>query len=287
MGAVVMVMLFDERGQADTFARKCSVAERAYRLLTEKTDIAPGSIIFDPNILSIATGIDAHDVYARDFIRAVAWIKEHFPLVRVSGGLSNLSFAFRGNNALRKAMHTVFLELAVAAGLDMAIVDPAMEQVSASIPEKAKSVIREALLLENKDGPSARNDLIELAMSGTLDAGAEPVKKTGIDPWRTKEVHERLSEAIIRGEAGFLEQDLQEAHKENAIQLIEGPLMKGMSEVGKLFGEGKLFLPQVVRSARIMKKAVDILRPYLKENGGATATGPRNGGTGYRERGCA
>ncbi|MFO7841362.1 MAG: methionine synthase, partial [Fidelibacterota bacterium] len=271
MGAVVMVMLFDERGQADTFARKCSVAERVYRLLTEKTDIPPESIIVDPNILSIATGIDAHDVYARDFIRAVAWIKEHFPLVKVSGGLSNLSFAFRGNNALRKAMHTVFLELAVEAGLDMAIVDPAMEQASTSIPEKAKAIIREAFLLENNDGPSARNALIGLAMSGTLDAGASPVKKTGIDPWRTKDVHERLSEAIIRGEDSFLDMDLQEANKGNAIQLIEGPLMKGMSEVGKLFGEGRLFLPQVVRSARMMKKAVDFLRPYLKERSGATA----------------
>lgn len=272
MGAVPMVMLFDEQGQADTFARKCSVAQRVYTLLTEKTAIPPEAIIFDPNILSIATGIEEHDFYARDFIRAVKWIKEQYPLVKTSGGLSNLSFAFRGNNPLRKAMHTIFLELAVEAGLDMAIVNPAMEYASADIPDYAKSIIKEALLLEKGDGPAARQALIELAMSGSLKAESGNQKReTKINQWRKKDVRERISEALVRGDDSYLEADLDEAGKENAMGLIEGPLMGGMSNVGVLFGEGKVFLPQVVRSARIMKKAVDILRPYLSEMDDTTA----------------
>ena len=266
MGAAVMVMLFDEHGQADTFAKKCSLAEHAYLLLTEKTKIKPESIIFDPNILSIATGIDEHDLYARDFIRAVKWIKATYPKVKVSGGLSNLSFAFRGNNPLRKAMHTIFLELAVEAGLDMAIVNPAMEMSTAGIPESAKAIIKEALLVEKGDGPATRKALIELAMSGSLkqEAGSEKTEAR-IDKWRTEDVRERLALAMVRGDDSYLEADLDEAGKENAMALIEGPLMGGMSRVGELFGEGKVFLPQVVRSARIMKKAVDIVRPYLIE----------------------
>ncbi|MCD6336980.1 MAG: methionine synthase [Candidatus Marinimicrobia bacterium] len=273
MGAVPMVMLFDEQGQADTFARKCAVARRAYTLLSEKTRIAPESIIFDPNILSIATGIEEHDLYARDFIRAVKWIKEQYPLVKTSGGLSNLSFAFRGNNPLRKAMHTIFLELAVEAGLDMAIVNPAMEYVSADIPESAKAIIKEALLVEKGDGPAARQALIDLAMSGSLDTEVRSRKpEAGIENWRTKDIRERLSEALVRGDDSFLEADLDEAGKDHAMELIEGPLMGGMSKVGVLFGEGKVFLPQVVRSARIMKKAVGILRPYLTEMDDTTAS---------------
>ena len=266
MGAAVMVMLFDEHGQADSFTRKCSVAERAYRLLTEKTAIKPETIIFDPNILSIATGIDEHDLYARDFIRAVKWIKTRFPKVKVSGGLSNLSFAFRGNNPLRKAMHTIFLELAVEAGLDMAIVNPAMEMSTAGIPDKAKAIIKEALLVEKGDGPAARKTLIELAMSGSLDSeGGSRKSEVRSESWRSEKVEERISLALVRGDDSYLADDLTEAGLENALELVEGPLMGGMSRVGELFGEGKVFLPQVVRSARIMKKAVDILRPYLVE----------------------
>jgi 5-methyltetrahydrofolate--homocysteine methyltransferase len=278
MGAAVMVMLFDEHGQADTFARKCSVAERAYKLLTKKTHIAPESIIFDPNILSIATGIDEHDLYARDFIRSVKWIKGRFPKVKISGGLSNLSFAFRGNNPLRKAIHTIFLELAIEAGLDMAIVNPAMEMSTAGIPETAKQIIKEALLIENGDGPTARKALIDLAMSGNLSdprlqtPGLTPqTPDSRIEDWRNKSVEERLSDALIRGDDSYLADDLEEAGKENAMTLIEGPLMGGMSKMGELFGEGKVFLPQVVRSARIMKKAVEILRPYLSEMDDTTA----------------
>ncbi len=263
MGAVPMVMLFDEKGQADTFIRKCSVAQRVYSLLTKKTKIPPQAIIFDPNILSIGTGIEEHDFYARDFIRAVKWIKEQFPLVKVSGGLSNLSFAFRGNNPLRKAMHTLFLELAVEAGLDMAIVNPAMEYASVDIPDSEKAIIKEALLVEKGDGAAARQALIDLAMSGSLKAEAGKQKSIKIDEWRNKDVRKRLSEALVRSDDSYLEADIEEAGKKNAMELIEGPLMQGMSEVGLLFAEGKVFLPQVVRSARIMKKAVDILRPYL------------------------
>ena len=272
MGAAVMVMLFDEHGQADSFSRKCSVAERAYKLLTEKTAIKPESIIFDPNILSIATGIDEHDLYARDFIRAVKWIKTKYPKVKVSGGLSNLSFAFRGNNPLRKAMHTIFLELAVEAGLDMAIVNPAMEMSTAGIPDSAKAIIKEALLVEKGDGPAARKALIELAMSGSLEETRVQSSETGVEEWRQTDVNERLSLAMVRGDDSYLADDLDEAGKENAMALIEGPLMGGMSRVGELFGEGKVFLPQVVRSARIMKKAVDILRPYLIEADESTQT---------------
>ena len=264
MGAVVMIMLFDEQGQADTFERKCAVAERAMTLLSEKTPIAPESIIIDPNILTIATGIEEHDTYARDYIRAIAWINEKYPHAKTSGGLSNLSFSFRGNNPLRKAMHAIFLELAVEAGLDMAIVNPAAEFASSSIPAHAKAIIREALLLEKGDGPKARQDLIELAMSGSLKAEARSKKpESESQKWRKLDVQERLSETLVRGDDAHLEADLQEAGMENAMKLIEGPLMGGMGKLGELFGEGKVFLPQVVRSARIMKKAVDMLRPYL------------------------
>ncbi len=277
MGAAVMVMLFDEQGQADTFERKCSVTERSYRLLVETGTLDPTSIIFDPNILSIATGIDEHDVYARDFIRAVSWIKERFPLVKISGGLSNLSFSFRGNNALREVIHAIFLKLAVSAGLDMAIVNPAMEYGTDAIPLHAAEIIKEALLLERGDGPAARNALIELALSDSLNAkDTNSAKSDLIDSWRAMEVADRLSEAVIRGDDTWLARDLEEAGEEEAVDLIEGPLMAGMSRVGVLFGEGKLFLPQVVRSARMMKKAVDILKPRLEQS---TAVASHSAGT--------
>ena len=266
MGAAIVVMLFDEQGQADTFERKCAVAERSYRLLVDTGIFKPESIVIDPNILSIATGIDEHDFYARDFIRAVQWIKERFPLVKTSGGLSNLSFSFRGNNALREAIHAVFLNLAVEAGLDMAIVNPAMSFVADDIPPSARAIIREALLVESGDGLAARNALIELALSGSLEvlAADSLAQNPLVDAWRSLPVRERLAQAILRGDDSYLEQDLQEARDEDAVALIEGPLMGGMSHVGVLFGEGRLFLPQVVRSARIMKKAVDILQPRLE-----------------------
>ncbi|PKL14326.1 MAG: methionine synthase [Spirochaetae bacterium HGW-Spirochaetae-8] len=266
MGAAVVVMLFDEQGQADTFERKCTVAERSYRLLVDSGIFKPESIVFDPNILSIATGIDEHDFYARDFIRAVRWIKQQFPLVKTSGGLSNLSFSFRGNNALREAIHAVFLNLAVEAGLDMAIVNPAMSFVADDVPQDARAIIREALLVEEGDGLAARNALVELALSQSLAILGEESSSRNplVDAWRSLPVKERLAEAILRGDDSHLEQDLMAAGDEDAVALIEGPLMGGMSHVGELFGEGRLFLPQVVRSARIMKKAVDFLQPRLE-----------------------
>jgi 5-methyltetrahydrofolate--homocysteine methyltransferase len=263
MGALPMVMLFDEHGQADTFERKCSVTERICHLIAAETDIDPASLIIDPNILSIATGIDEHDTYARDFIRAVAWIKERFPLVKISGGLSNLSFAFRGNNTLREAIHAVFLELAVAAGLDMAIVNPAMRFTANDIPEHAYSVIREALLIEKGDGPAARQALIDLALSGTLEGVENNTKRTN-EKRRSEDVLQRLADAVIHGDDSRLAEDLNETLEMDAVALIEGPLMNAMSRVGEMFGEGKLFLPQVVRSARTMKKAVDMLSPRLE-----------------------
>lgn len=264
MGAAAVVMLFDEQGQADTFARKCAIAERSYHLLVDAKILAPSSIIFDANILSIATGIDSHDGYARDFLLAVAWIKKRFPLVRTSGGLSNLSFAFRGNNALREAIHAVFLNLAVEVGLDMAIVNPAIEYLGYSVPAYAERIIREALLLEQGDGLSARTALIDLALSGSLEAGESVKAKENRElAWRTLCLDDRLTEMVVRGDDTYIAEDLQQTVDRDAVAVIEGPLMKGMSQVGTLFGEGKLFLPQVVRSARIMKKAVDFLKPRL------------------------
>jgi 5-methyltetrahydrofolate--homocysteine methyltransferase len=277
MGAVPMIMLFDEQGQADTFERRCTVAERAIHLLTAELGLDPATLIIDPNILSIATGIDEHDTYARDFIRAVAWIKERFPLVKISGGLSNLSFAFRGNQAIREAIHAVFLELAVAAGLDMAIVNPGMQYALSDIPAEARAVIREALLLEKGDGPAARQALIHLATSGSL-AGDDPKNERThkIADRSAKHVIERLADAVTHGDDSHLKEDLDETADMDVVALIEGPLMQAMSEVGERFGEGKLFLPQVVRSARIMKKAVDMLRPRLEAS---QATLSRRSGT--------
>lgn len=265
MGAAVMVMLFDEEGPAADFERKCTIAERSYRLLTEKAALAPESLIFDPGIFAIATGMKTDYYHARDFIRATAWIKEHFPAVRISGGLSNLSFAFRGNDALREAIHAVFLELAINAGLDMAIMNPASSLAVADIPEKEAAIIRRALIPESAQEARCVNDLTALAEDyGKKDKrtlrGTANLKPAA-------DVRERLRQALIRGDDSRLEQDLNEASDIEAVALIEGPLMDGMTKVGLLFGEGKMFLPQVVRSARIMKKAVDILEPRLdKEN---------------------
>lgn len=278
MGAAVVVMLFDERGQADTFERKCEVAERSYRLLMEHDVCDPSSIVFDPNVLAIATGIDDHDQYARDFIRAVSWIKSRFPLVHISGGVSNLSFSFRGNTNVREAIHAVFIELAVEAGLDMAIVNPSLGVEVASLPSETVAVIREALLLERDDGRCAREALIKLAMQPIIVANAGDSRSGGeaADEWRNAPLFTRLSESLRRGEDTYLVSDLEEARDTEAVKLIEGPLMDGMTEVGRLFGEGKMFLPQVVRTARIMKKAVDILQPRL---GSASTAASRSIGT--------
>lgn len=273
MGAAMVVMLFDEQGQADTFERKIGIARRAYHLLVDGNICPPSSIIFDPNILAIATGIDEHDRYAADFLRSVAWITQHLPGVSISGGVSNLSFSFRGNNSLREAIHALFLEYAVDSGLDMAIVNPSSLVDPRTIPPEVATCIERVLLAEGDDPIADREALIALAMQPLeLSAPARTEKKTDTQ-WRAWEPGRRLSQSVLLGEDSFLEKDLAELSVQPAVSIIEGPLMEGMAQVGKLFGEGKLFLPQVVRSARVMKRAVDILQPRLEQS-------PATGGSG-------
>ncbi len=264
MGGAIMVMLFDEEGQADTYQRKCEVAQRSYDLLTEGNVCPPSSIIIDPNVLTIATGIDEHDTYGRDFIKATAWIKENLPNVTVSGGVSNLSFAFRGNNPLRQAIHAVFLG---EAALDMAIIDPASPLALDLFPPQVVATIR-GLILAEGESAKYREELISVAMEA-VEKRSGPTDKLA---WRTLSLAERLAEALVRGEEKFLEEDLSAESSLSPVDLIEGPLLEGMKRVGHLFGEGRLFLPQVVRSARVMKRAVEILKPRLKEGQGETAT---------------
>lgn len=263
LGAATVVMAFDEQGQADTYERKIEVCERAYKLLTEKLKFPPQDIIFDPNILAVATGIEAHNSYAIDFIRATQWIKENLPHAKVSGGVSNLSFAFRGNNTVREAMHVVFLHHAINAGMDMAIVNagalPVYEEID---PQLLKAV--EAVILNTHE--HAAEELVELAH--TIQNQQSNTTATKADAWRSLSLNERLEYALMKGIPSHLEEDLQEALHifPNAISIIEGPLMEGMNKVGTLFGEGKMFLPQVVKTARTMKQAVNILQPYIEQN---------------------
>jgi len=264
-GAAVVVMLFDETGQADTFEKRIKVAERSYRLLIDKIGFPPEDIIFDPNVLAIATGIEEHNNYAVNFINATKWIKENLPGTKVSGGISNLSFSFRGNDRVREAMHSVFLYHAIKAGLDMGIVNPGMLQVYSEIEPELLRLAEDVILNKNEDGTER------------LIKYAENIKKEGKkeekeDAWRSLPVIDRIKHSLIRGLDEFIEQDVEEARPlfSRSIELIEGPLMGGMNEVGDLFGSGKMFLPQVVKSARVMKKAVAKLSPYIeKESAGA------------------
>ena len=264
LGAAVIVMAFDEEGQATTFERKIQVCERAYRLLTEVVHLNPNDIIFDPNILSVATGIEEHNAYAVDFIRATEWIKQHLPFAHVSGGVSNLSFAFRGNNYIREAMHAVFLYHAIQKGMDMAIVNPATSVLYSDLPKETLERIEDVILNRRSD---AAERLIELAnhlKEEAVDATSEQEKK---DSWRDEpDVSKRLQTALVKGIGDFLEADLLEAQRvyPKAVDIIEGPLMDGMNQVGELFGAGKMFLPQVVKTARTMKKAVSILQPAIE-----------------------
>lgn len=259
-GAAVVVMAFDENGQAETFEQKIAICERAYKLLTETLKFPPEDIIFDVNILAIGTGIEAHNGYASDFIQAVAWVKANLPYAKTSGGLSNLSFSFRGNNTVREAMHAVFLYHAIQAGLDMAILNPSMIQIYDEIdPELLEKV--EAVVL-NKSA-NATDELIAIAEKLTND----PTQKKGhVLAWREQNCQKRLKTSLIQGVTEFLEEDLAEVKNElgSVLEIIEGPLMAGMRAVGDLFGEGKMFLPQVVKSARVMKRAVAILMPELE-----------------------
>ncbi len=258
-GAAVVVMAFDEKGQADSFERRIEICKRAYTLLTEKLDYPPGDIIFDPNVLTIGTGIEEHNNYAIDFLNTTRWIKKNLPHTRVSGGISNLSFSFRGNNVVREAIHSVFLYHAIKAGLDMGIVNPGMLQVYDEIPDELL-VLTEDLVLNRRSDATER--LIEF--SATL--GEEVKTEKQRDAWREQDVEGRLKHALVKGITDFIEADALEAHKKIGLGLkvIEGPLMNGMNVVGDLFGDGKMFLPQVVKSARVMKRAVAVLLPFIE-----------------------
>ncbi len=268
-GAAMVVMLFDEKGQADTFEKRIEVAERSYKLLTGKAGIDPFDIIIDPNILAIATGIDEHNNYAVDYIRAAAWIKNNLPGVKVSGGVSNLSFSFRGNNTVREAMHSAFLYHAIEAGMDMGIVNPGMLQVYSEIEPNLLKLTEDVVLNRRKD---ATERLITYAEK-VKDISAREVEK---DEWRKKPVLERINYSMIKGIDSYIVEDVEEARKgfDRALNVIEGPLMNAMNEIGDLFGSGKMFLPQVVRSARVMKKAVAWLTPFIEEENTGRDKGP-------------
>ncbi len=271
-GAAVVVMCFDEKGQATSYERRIEIAQRAYRLLVDKVGMNPLDIIFDPNILAIATGMEEHDNYAVDFIRAVEWIRKNLPGAHVSGGVSNLSFSFRGNNYIREAMHAVFLYHAIGKGMDFGIVNPATKVAYADLPPEHLSIIEDVVLNRT---PDASDRLIRLAEEiktqndadkAAKSANGAPVKAGSEPEWRKASVEERLATALVKGIPDYLEDDLKEALGKfpTAVNIIEGPLMNGMNTVGDLFGCGKMFLPQVVKTARTMKKAVAILQPYIE-----------------------
>ncbi|MBN2682100.1 MAG: methionine synthase [Bacteroidales bacterium] len=271
-GASAVVMLFDEKGQADSFKRKIEIAERSYKILCEKADFPAENIVFDPNILAIGTGIKEHSNYAVDFINATKWIKENLPFAKVSGGVSNLSFAFRGNDKVREAMHSVFLYHAIKAGMDMGIVNPGLLEVYDNIPQNLLKLVEDVVLNRRKD---AAERLVVFAQSISQTV-AESEQEAS---WRKNDVNQRLSYSMIKGIGDFLETDVEEARKNSsfAINVIEGPLMDGMNKVGELFGSGKMFLPQVVKSARIMKKAVSFLLPHIESEKNAANDRSSNG----------
>ena len=292
LGASVVVMCFDEEGQATTYERRIEIAGRAYRILTEEVGMNPLDIIFDPNVLAVATGMEEHDAYAADFIRATDWIRSNLPGAHVSGGVSNLSFSFRGNNYIREAMHAVFLYHAIQKGMDFGIVNPSSKVTYNDIPQQQLDII-EDVILNRKQGASER--LIELAgeISRSEEGGVRSETTPNSDhslqgnlsPLTShhsplKPVEERLSEALIKGIGDHLEDDLKEALEKypRAVDIIEGPLMNGMNTVGQLFGEGKMFLPQVVKTARTMKQAVSILQPYIEAGKSGNAGNAGNAG---------
>ena len=260
-GAAVIVMAFDETGQADTFARKVEICERAYRLLVDQVGMAPEDIIFDPNIFAIATGIEEHNNYAVDFIEATRWIREHLPHAMVSGGVSNVSFSFRGNNAVREAIHSVFLYHAIRAGLTMGIVNAGQLAVYDDLPAQLRDAVEDVVLNRHED---ATERLVELAEKYKSEAGGA-TKKEDLE-WRSWPVNKRIEHALVKGITAHIEADAELARQEaqHPIEVIEGPLMDGMNVVGDLFGAGKMFLPQVVKSARVMKQAVAYLMPFIE-----------------------
>jgi 5-methyltetrahydrofolate--homocysteine methyltransferase len=271
LGAAAVVMAFDEMGQATTYERKIEICERAYRLLVDKVGFNPLDIIFDPNVLAVATGMEEHNAYGLDFIRATEWIRQNLPGAHVSGGISNLSFSFRGNNYIREAMHAVFLYHTIGKGQDMGIVNPATQVLYSDIPDDVLTAIDDVLL--NRDA-GATERLIDIAarIKAEKDAEKEALKNGGVlpknsaDDWRNGTVEERLKHALVKGIGDYLETDLDEAAQlyNNPVKIIEGPLMDAMNTVGELFGAGKMFLPQVVKTARTMKRAVGILQPLIE-----------------------
>ncbi|HOP91687.1 MAG TPA: dihydropteroate synthase, partial [Ottowia sp.] len=268
-GAAAVVMAFDEQGQADTFARKIEICERAYRVLVDDVGFAPEDIIFDPNIFAIATGIEEHNHYAVDFIEATRWIKQNLPGAKVSGGVSNVSFSFRGNDPVREAIHTVFLYHAIQAGMDMGIVNAGMVGVYDDLEPVLRERVEDVVLNRRPDAGERLVEIAETAKSGAKDE-SKKLEWRGT-PDKPVPVGERLSHSLVHGITDFIVQDTEEAYQQIVVQgggrplhVIEGPLMDGMNVVGDLFGAGKMFLPQVVKSARVMKQAVAHLLPYIE-----------------------
>jgi 5-methyltetrahydrofolate--homocysteine methyltransferase len=275
-GAAVVVMAFDENGQAATFEEKIRICERAYRMLVDEVGFPPEDIIFDPNILTVATGMEEHNNYALDFINATRWIKQNLPHAKVSGGVSNISFSFRGNNKVREAMHSAFLYHAIAAGMDMGIVNAGMLEVYEEIDPELKVLVEDVLLNRRADATERLVEFGEALKSEAQIPSGNDNRKNKAEEWRAGTVEERLSHALVRGIDAYIEIDAEEAYQKlgRPLLVIEGPLMAGMSVVGDLFGAGKMFLPQVVKSARVMKKAVAHLTPYMEaEKAAAEAAG--------------
>ena len=270
LGASVVVMCFDEQGQATTYERRIEIAERAYRILTEQVGMNPLDIIFDPNVLAVATGMEEHDAYAADYIRATGWIRENLPGAHVSGGVSNLSFSFRGNNYIREAMHAVFLYHAIQKGMDFGIVNPSSKVIYSDIPQEQLDIIEDVILNRRSDAAERltelANELTSKASQTSETSGTSLTSQTSDTSRLETPVEERLSQALVKGIGDYLEEDLKEALEKypRAVDIIEGPLMAGMNTVGRLFGEGKMFLPQVVKTARTMKQAVSILKPFIE-----------------------
>ena len=272
-GAAVVVMAFDEQGQADSLARRIEICQRSYDLLTQREQFPPQDIIFDPNILTVATGIDAHNNYAVDFIEATRWIKTHLPLAKVSGGVSNISFSFRGNNHVREAMHSAFLFHAIQAGLDMGIVNAGMLEVYEEIETGLRELVEDVLLNRR---PDATERLVTYGEELRRKSGPGGVAEAKADEaWRSEPVEKRLAHALVKGIDAFVDQDTEEARQKlgRPLSVIEGPLMDGMNHVGDLFGAGKMFLPQVVKSARVMKKSVAYLTPFMEAEKAAAVAG--------------
>ena len=268
LGGAFIVMAFDENGQADTYQRKIEICEKAYNILVHEEGISPNNIIFDANIFAIGTGIEEHANYGLDFINAVKWIKENLPGALTSGGVSNISFSFRGNNAIREAIHAVFLYHAIQAGLDMGIVNPGMIEVYDEIDKEVRDRVED--LLFNKR-PDATERVLEIAEK---IKGQSKKKEMTDEEWRKLPLHKRLSHALVTGTTTHIEEDMKEAIAtyDDPLEIIEGPLMDGMNEVGDLFGAGKMFLPQVVKSARVMKESVSHVLPLIEAQKDSNST---------------